>query len=43
MHLTLFVSITLLNLVGVLNITILAGHPEMLSYTCLLELLICLI
>jgi hypothetical protein len=31
MHLTLFVSIILLNLVGVLNITVLAGHPEMFS------------
>jgi len=27
MHLTLFISITLLNLVGVLNITIPTGHP----------------
>jgi len=31
MHLTLVISITFSNLVGVLNITILAGHPQMFS------------
>ena len=32
-----------MNLFGVLNITIISGHPEMLTYACLLDLLICLI